>query len=179
MNTQRLEIIKDALKHLPQTKPLHMTYIHGNVTGLTNLKEDIDKIRENCQVCMLGGLFLSSIGLYNNVEIDEVFDKSGTYFEINDFIGLAKTLEKNLTQYFDEYQLSLIEVAFERRDVKDYFYDLCNWIYETEDSVDYCGCNVCRDYNAATDFGIYGEPSIERMRRILENMLKHDGIFVL
>lgn len=174
---QRLEIIKDALLHLPQTKPKQMSYVSGNVTGLTNLKDDIDNVRENCEVCMLGGLFLSSVGLYNNVEIDEVFDENGICFEINN-LNLCCTLENNLGQYFDEYQLNLIEVAFERRDVNNYFYDLCDQIYKTEESVDYCGCNVCKDYNAATDFGFSGEPLIERMRRILENMLENDGIFV-
>lgn len=68
-----------------------------------SLQKQIDKAEANCQVCALGGIFLSHVRLHNGVQCDNVCDGSFNFHQIS----------SKLKQIFSEKTLALIEGVFE------------------------------------------------------------------
>lgn len=116
-------IAKDVLKRLKLEKLRVMrgNYLSENSrfpeTG--SLQEQIDKAEANCQVCALGGLFLSHVRLYNNVKCEEVdFERS--------------LIVDSLSPVFTSTELALVEGVFEGIVYQPHLID-CNrysvWIF--------------------------------------------------
>jgi hypothetical protein len=68
-----------------------------------SLQKQIDKAEANCQVCALGGIFLSHVRLHNGIQCDKVYDGSFNFHQIS----------SKLRQIFSAKTLALIEGVFE------------------------------------------------------------------
>ena len=68
-----------------------------------SLQEQIDMAEANCEVCLLGGIFMSYTRLYNKVLVEEL---------CNDIL-VVNRLTKKLRQYFSIKELQLMEFFFE------------------------------------------------------------------
>lgn len=102
-------IAKDVCKRLKIQK-LNVKRANGYVhrksgfrfTFEKSLQEQIDAVESQCQVCALGGMFLSYVRLFNNVDIT---------YDMRNFSPIADKLGK----VFSHKTLALIEGVFERR----------------------------------------------------------------
>lgn len=103
-----IAIAKDVLKRLKLEKlslARRTGFIvpKGKFPTTGSLQEQIDKAEANCQVCALGGMFLSHVRLHNGIQCDNVCDGSFNFRQIS--------LE--LKQIFSLKTLALIEGVFE------------------------------------------------------------------
>lgn len=101
-----IAIAKDVLKRLKLDKIrlFSGSYITPfyKFPSFGSLQQQIDKAETNCEVCALGGLFLSSVRLYNEENCEDW--KHGTDFD---------DLKDSLKKYFSISDLILIEGMFE------------------------------------------------------------------
>lgn len=165
---RRIEILKDALARLRYRDfKFSNGYLVGSYLGHikelfsgTQLQKQTKQLEKNCQVCALGGLFISSVDKFNNLKVDEC-DIENSYIDDSVFWIDRDVVENKLLKYFSQLQLDMIESAFETRylhlrEITTHQEDLC---YK------------------AIDFGRRYSTPKERMRAILKNALKNDGIF--
>lgn len=82
----------------------------GNETSAQKILPEI-----TCSVCALGGLFHSYIKYKNNVNIDLIEEGCP--------VKLINKFSETLNKYFDDFQLILIETAFESFEYREYFED--------------------------------------------------------
>jgi hypothetical protein len=113
----------------------------------------VEKKIESCNVCALGGLFMSCTNFNNNTLLEDLDFASS---ELGDLIEEVK-LSNKLNKIFSVKQLKLIEVYFEGND--GYFYEN-------------------REYDTVKAFYIKYPSDKKRLQLIMENIVKNDGIFV-
>jgi hypothetical protein len=75
---------------------------NGSFPSTGSLQEKIDKAEANCQVCALGGMFLSYVRLHNKVQCENMCIDS----------PLALIVDK-LSKVFTQTEIALIEGVFE------------------------------------------------------------------
>lgn len=120
-------IAKDVLKHLRYTNFNNSQHYCEGVVKLpvntnvnTNMQPHVNVLRK-CNVCAIGGMFLSYIHLFDQV----VFSDVG-YLESSEISALPvihttrTTISDKLQDIFSSLQLGEIEEAFERRWVNVY-----------------------------------------------------------
>lgn len=184
---QRVEVAKDVLKQL-RYKRIKVTpgeYVsvpmsEDEVPALMDLGDNRREksknlakklfARKDCQVCARGAMFLSGIGLYNKLEVTQFTGQSSHWSDR--FTFQDETLDWTKDNFGRE-QSALIENAFEGRNITtDY----------GEAGVD--GHRIDEDYTIvyhgpAVDFyNKYPDP-VDRLRAIMKNIIKNEGVFKL
>lgn len=163
-------IAEDVLKHLDAMDITQQTYVSGvfpvdtaTLTKDTQLQTVQDEILRNCGVCALGACFLSHIRLFDNITLNDIGYGNLPAYIVDDSeleldVGFRPVFD-TLAQYFDKDNLALIETAFE-----------CSagfWDGEVPKG------------EAAELFGrAYRKPK-DRVRAIMENIIKNRGMFVI
>jgi hypothetical protein len=128
-----LAIAKDVLAQLKSKKikfKIDTGYVHGTVELARSpvsmdkpLQEQIDAIQPECEVCALGGCFLSYIRLYNHVPTEDLLDEQWSGWDhekhqskptthLSVFADEDLLLDK-LENIFSKLQMALIELCFE------------------------------------------------------------------
>ena len=113
-----------------------------------------EKTIESCNVCALGGLFMSCTNFNNNTLLEELDDVSE---DLGNLIDEEEKLSNKLNKIFSTSQLKLIEAYFEANG--GYFRD-----YDEDDRIE-------AFYNK--------HPSDKkRLQLIMENIVENEGTFV-
>lgn len=111
---------------------------------------------KRCEVCALGALFIEGIRRFDNFTVEDLSDG---YSIDNDDIGIY------LEGIFDEDQLMLIEVAYERGhggyNVRFDFHD-----------------DMLKQGERAVEFGLSIKDDRERLIAIMQNIIDNDGTFI-
>jgi len=177
---KRVAIAKDTIKWLG-TKAIKMkpgTYFQLPRKAIKNHNHKLDvalaTVKTPCQVCALGGMFYSMVRRFDKVPVSicsTMWEKDETYA---DGVGHAD-IYIELSKYFPSHQLSLIESAFEKRDMVELGdYDgievgfdvdalaLEKWPCPTIDRA----VNFARKKNAT-----------DRLRAIMNNIIENNGAF--
>lgn len=110
------------------------------------------KAINSCQVCALGGLFMSCTNLNNNTTVQDLKDE--TY--IGDLVADDDKISNGLNRIFTQKQLMLIEIYFEGS--QGYFRD-----------------HLSSDEKAETFLENYSDD--ERLEMIMQNIIDNDGTF--
>jgi hypothetical protein len=107
---KRMMIAQDVLDRItikqlrPKTQHL-INHILPNLNHNDSILDTLNKEKYSCNVCAKGALFLSYVGRVNNFE--------WSMCDLGTWHGGAEMIK--LREIFSEYQLSLIETAFEGR----------------------------------------------------------------
>jgi hypothetical protein len=111
-------IAKDVISQIKRSKykPKEESYITNTILdeGIdkeSSIHENFDKI-EQCTVCALGAMFLSSCHLKNNITFKQARINNNIYSSIGDFTTNCE-VKRLFKSTFSPYQLLLIETAFE------------------------------------------------------------------
>ena len=114
----------------------------------------IEQKIESCNVCALGGLFMSCTNFNNNTLLEDLDFASS---ELGELIGEEEKLSNKLNSIFSFNQLKLIESYFEAND--GYFRD-----YDEDDRIE----------------AFYNKYPSEkkRLQLIMENIVENEGTFV-
>ncbi len=113
-----------------------------------------EKTIESCNVCALGGLFMSCTNFNNNTLIEDLDDATA---QLGDLIDEEEKLSNKLNSIFSVKQLKLIEVYFEGND--GYFYEN-------------------REYDTVKAFYTKYPSDKKRLQLIMENIVENEGTFV-
>jgi hypothetical protein len=132
-----------------------------NTACLEDLKDEdsvkelfAEKKIESCNVCALGGLFMSCTNFNNNTLVRELDDISGG---LGDLLYEEEELSNKLDKIFGIEQLELIESYFEKND--GYFYS------PLED-------------DRINAFHVKYSSDKKRLKLIMENIVENNGTFV-
>jgi hypothetical protein len=156
---KRILIIKDVLELIK----LGVAKIKTGV--YCEIKKGLDKLEEGgqfntylkktvCRVCAKGALFLGHVDKFNNCEVV----KDGSY---NYAYNIEATIRKKLLDNFSHIQLDMIETAFEKKVMYDYT----------------CLIRGRKLEEKCIDFGCKYRYPKDRLKAILKNMLKNNGLF--
>ena len=121
---------------------------------------------ESCNVCALGGLFMSCANLNNTTTSDDLNCEADSLGEI---ISEGRDISNGLHKFFSKKQLMLIEIYFERN--QGYFTN-CNVEFDSRflKSI---------DFDHVRSFGEkYGGDDNKRLKAIMENIVANNGTFV-
>jgi len=169
ISERRVEIAKDALAQLlaEKYKATTGTYTRLNDDFIDEIydldfnqedaKKYLLKLNPNCEVCAKGAIFLSTIRKENNTTLAQLL-KGKEY------------IEENAAKIFGKENLDRMEAVFE------------GWFYYTDDSEDREYTSIRQYYNTfdkeVYDFyNKYESSSTDRLKAILENVIKNRGIF--
>lgn len=111
-----------------------------------------EKKIESCNVCALGGLFMSCTNLNNNTTVQDLKNE----FYIGDLVADDDKISNGLNRIFTQKQLMLIEIYFEGS--QGYFRD-----------------NLSSDEKAETFLENYSDD--ERLEMIMQNIIDNNGTF--
>lgn len=161
---KRVAVAKDIIESVEKDFyiPTEGIYVHYNQNFKTkkevSLKDVLRKKQvESCTVCALGSCFLSIIKFQNNYITKELADHNFTL----DITSKEQGKERQILRtVFTDYQLGLIESAFER-------------------TTTYAS-RVINDENLieqTLDFGYQYFDSKERLIAIMKNIIKNQGFF--
>ena len=114
----------------------------------------VEKKIESCNVCALGGLFMSCTNLNNNTLLEELDDVSE---DLGNLIDEEEKLSNKLNKIFTTSQLKLIETYFEANG--GYFRD-----YDEDNRIE-------AFYNKYPS-------DKKRLQLIMENIVENEGTFV-
>lgn len=168
---KRVAIAKDVLKQLDARRLVAQskTWLVGGAGTIRITEEDHEKplcqllaSQESCNVCALGGILVSAAKLANAATVNDVRDKNTEgYFVVDMF-----TMLPYLKNFFDESQLRLIELAFERGDGG----------YSPASQADYEAAEIFaqqKTYLAGDEVD-----DDTRLRLIMECVVRNNGTFV-
>lgn len=186
---KRLAIAKDVIEQLDAHAYNVRMNVYATIDGINFLTDDASKrlgarfqttdlqtiVRSNpeCTVCAVGSLLLSAARLYNEMSVEDVATPDSTS-------GIADAL----SPYFDLRQLVLIELAFEGRNYGlllnerlfriDYT-DQWRSVEEPEILITHETVRAAKEYleNRLLDPDHDGA-----LRKIMENIIEHNGEFV-
>lgn len=169
----RIAIAKDVLKQL-QLKKLEVGkggYLFGNVGSCPtsgSVKEHLKEVKSSCKCCAAGSMLLSFVKFHNKLDLSEIIDNNyysypTTIFNINreNVVSSAR-----LGKFFSQYQLDLIETAFEGyqfgeehlTEKDETAAEIFHYIYKKSKDSDY------DDYR-------------NLLMAIMKNVIKNEGIF--
>lgn len=145
---KRVAIVKDVIDSLKAKKYFAKKSIYLEINekdyGIVN-QEVLCSDNTVCTVCALGGIFASKVKIANEFSNDLELTHDGD-------------MRKNLSKYFTEYQLHLIEAAFEGWEKGN----VSTWKLKNNDHMKYI-----RSYSNPND----------RMIVIMENIIENKGTF--
>lgn len=118
MNKKAVVIARDVLKHLRGLRLREGWYIKGSVCediSEKSLKEHVDLVQKECEVCLLGACLLSKIRLYDEVDLDAISSRTHktTSFCVDFYVDRDRAL-RLLFDVFSEEQMDLMETVFEK-----------------------------------------------------------------
>lgn len=128
-----------------------------------SLQKEVLNKNISCEVCGVGGIFLSTILFTNKVNINE--NTNGRLDSLGE--DILENKETNFTQalkYFSKDQIILIENAFEIGD--GYFTYYCS------------DASKEKFIDKAIDFGAKYETDKDRLIAIMKNIIKNNGKFI-
>lgn len=170
---KRLAIVKDLKRYVESNilKPTNMCYLNivngeeliGTTTELVDILGTV-----KCQVCIKGGLLASVIGYKDNFDATNI--EAGYNFESG---TKSDSTMKEIAQYWSEFELALMEVAFENSVYTGGYFDADGY-RNSSSGIKHYG----RFTNAALDF-CYDLTTEERMITILNNLITNKGRFVV
>ncbi len=161
----RVEVAKDVIRSLRLLtvrsgiyfKPAgSVKLVNSIVSSSTDSKRVAQKLKKGCEVCALGACFLSSVRLTNKWEFGG-FEEHWTEPEQVRAVE-REVLEEKLHKIFTPFQIDLIETAFEGY---------------------YC-TNLANDRSVigrAISFGSKHYSSTNRLRAIMKNIIRNNGMF--
>ena len=122
---------------------------------------------ESCNVCALGGLFMSCTNLNNHTTYSQFNSESE---DIGALIGYEEGLSNELDVFFSKNQLTLIEIYFE--DGEGYF-SIDN---ETVDTGSRFYKSI--DFDHVNSFNDKYQDDDDRLKAIMKNIVENNGTFV-
>ena len=158
----RVLVAKDVLKRLHRLRLTMRSYIDGIDEKLLNKNKDKDlsdlipKIQGNCEVCLLGACFLSTVRLIDNMPTSKFIkftDDPNEHF-----------IEHYLEKVFSLEQQKLMEAAFE----------LTSRLYYHSITVQVGPCHV---NDAVTFGGNFAGNKYDRVRAVMQNVISNNGEF--
>lgn len=165
---QRVAIAKDVIKQLDAEfyKAMSGTYFESNIevpaseVQFQKLLKKAKKEGEVCVVCAIGSCFTSAVSLGDSFKVDS--DNESPYVD-GIYLSAEDMRSELLNKVFSKKQQNLIEQAFEGVDN--------NWA----DDADFVDCTVSSA--TAIAFGEKYRDVTERLRAIMENIIKNKGTF--
>jgi len=169
---KRVLIAKDTIKWL-DTKAI-MTKTNSNYFKMSgkgikvkNTLRDMElgvmlkNTTNSCQVCAIGGMFYSMVRRFDNITIDV-----GEHTHHNYLKRIYQSIIfDELERYFSYEQLIMIESAFEMHEM----HNPDDWDVDSHEK-----------FIAASKFAISDKKSpAARLRKIMNNIIQNDGVFVL
>jgi hypothetical protein len=182
-NEKAVLVAKDVLAQVKakRYKPKVGTYMYV-VDGYKfegSIKENFNKIEE-CQVCALGSMLMSSTHLGNILTTKDI-----TAFPDRDFLRRSEKVTELFYSIFNDKQLLLIETAFEGY---TYFWDLNKTQIKTqfqedfryhESSDRYSIEELTFDETLACEMFNRKYPAAEkRLNAMCRNIIKNKGVFI-
>lgn len=168
---KRVMIAKDTIRWLDakKIKTKTGTYLKLPYRAIKLKKADdrldtaLKTLNKPCNVCALGGMFYSMVRRFDKVTVEvvatDINDKYLSWME-------SDNIYEELSKYFPRHQLALIESAFEMRGMVDssvYSYYQFN---EKANFAMYRAINFSSKKNSG-----------ERLRAIMTNIIKNNGVF--
>jgi len=174
---KRLAIAHDVLAQLDQHKltveagtffDLRLSSI-DLIKGGENLQKVLQEAQKpSCNVCALGALFVSMVGIHNEFYLDKgTYSKHSVYEELN--VRIVPALPY-LAQFFSRAQLRMIEIAFERG--RGFF----AVIAEDGDCPPVQALEI--DEGDAVLFGAAYQLPDARLKAIFRNIIDNKGMFI-
>jgi hypothetical protein len=170
---KRVMIAKDVLAQIKAKRyvPESGTWVDPNwnirneIDGTESVQKLFaDRTIETCNVCALGGLFMSCTNLNNNTCVSDI-NYGGEGNLLGEKIQEGDTLSNGLNKIFSKKQLQLIEVYFEKGD---------GWFGEDG----YTGVYIGEDSRHVEYFNDAYPDDDERLVEIMKNIVANDGTFV-
>jgi hypothetical protein len=170
---KRVMIAKDVLAQIKAKRyvPESGTWVDPNwnirneIDGTESVQKLFaDRTIETCNVCALGGLFMSCTNLNNNTCVSDI-NYGGEGNLLGEKIQDGDTLSNGLNKIFNKKQLQLIEVYFEKGD---------GWFGEDG----YTGNYIGEDSRHVEYFNDAYPDDDERLVEIMKNIVANDGTFV-
>jgi len=170
---KRVMIAKDVLAQIKAKRyiPESGTWVDPNwnirneIDGTESVQKLFaDRTIETCNVCALGGLFMSCTNLNNNTCVSDI-NCGGEGSLLGEMIQEGDTLSNGLNKIFSKKQLQLIEVYFEKGD---------GWFGEDG----YTGNYIGEDSRHVEYFNDAYPDDDERLVEIMKNIVANDGTFV-
>jgi hypothetical protein len=170
---KRVMIAKDVLTQIKAKRyiPESGTWVDPNwnirneIDGTESVQKLFaDRTIETCNVCALGGLFMSCTNLNNNTCVSDI-NYGGEGDLLGEKIQDGDTLSNGLNKIFSKKQLQLIEVYFEKGD---------GWFGEDR----YTGNYIGEDSRHVQYFNDAYPDDDERLVEIMKNIVANDGTFV-
>jgi hypothetical protein len=199
-------VAKDVLAQLKLKKikfKIDSGYLRGEIPLAEldkekGLQEQIDVVQKNCEVCALGGCFLSYVRLYNHVEFDTVVGEKDEFnMETREYapVGYRADLDddvllEKLADLFTPVQMGLIELAFEcpsERDRDSWLnYQFTSKLKDSVGLGDYDNVPPAKERTAkkwdvihnTLAFGRRFKKADDRITAIMKNIVRNKGKFV-
>ena len=170
---QRVFIARDVLNQLADNKLVAEAGVWMDDDDLITPElvkrdpelQDVFQQRERCNVCALGALFVSAVGIADKLKLSELEDikeyRKGKK-DLSD-VGLSfGDIKKYLKQFFSVQQLEWMETAFEQLDSLQTYR---KYPYSKEAE------------NFARMTSDHYTESTDRMKMIMQNVIANDGTF--
>jgi hypothetical protein len=190
---KRMAIANDVLLQIQLGKYKSRTFGFINIrfskTAQFNVEDSLRELFpqiEVCDVCALGGLFMSCTRFNNKTKVGAVRDcswedrlKVASERPMGQIIREGGSFSNQLDQFFSREQLMLIEMAFEEGEgsfqvvfeMNSYLNEDNQWTRitpEIERAVKFAKNNLCGDFDQRT----------LRLQKIMENIIANGGTFV-
>ena len=150
-------IIADCVDYFNTVNYTRIGYTKKTKIGLQEILPQID----TCSVCALGGIFYSIIAINNKFKVDVIDQEEG---QVNDSLDSYK-IKKRIRKLFSNYQMGLIETAFEG---EDFLPENCVNGKLSDNKYD--------ELTRAKDFYDIITPD-KRIIKIMKNIIKNEGKF--
>lgn len=122
-----------------------------------------DRSIESCNVCALGGMFMSCTNLNNNTTVEQLSAEAED--SLGENIEHGENLSNGLNKIFTSKQLQLIEMYFENGE---------GWFGE----YGHTGCANGADQQHIEAFYERYQNDDDRLKEIMKNIVANDGTFV-
>jgi hypothetical protein len=118
----RVAVARDVIKRIRarSIKPTSGLYLntsfHLDISRNDVSKQIIEQLPKKCEACAIGGMFLSSLRLYNKYKPNKYLltgNANDTLGPVSTLISSVSMREDQLKKYFTDKQLGLIENVFE------------------------------------------------------------------
>lgn len=181
---KRVAIARDVLKrlrylHLKEDNYItEITSVELKVPPTANAQEVLPVVEKKCEVCALGGMLLSYCRLYDKMTVEDLLPETDNENE-SDEMRYAGSFAVNdhLGKIFSLAEMARIETAFEG--TRENGWRMYAPIEQNYYHGDHPPTMSAEQRDAANDFhDKYPEPS-ERLRAIMQNIVKNGGTFVL
>lgn len=183
-----MRVAQDVIDHLRLLDVRSGVYCDGELpstcedaSGDDSARKHIDGISKECRVCAVGAMFLSYVRVYNKTELSEFMGHSYGLSAGDDFEVDLDVIQDKLHTVFMPPQLELIECAFEQGPVNQKTLGIAGDEYcSDEDWAQHDPNSECTgaEMRAAEDFGDKYNTPMKRLRAIMQNIVKNEGLFI-